>query len=232
VKGGWLVGVVAVVVLGYITYNSLRTEGVGVQGLERGAALPPFAMPLAASAKEGDANIATRPHSGPEGDRPACSVRGRDILNSCELSERGPVVLALVVTRSGHCARQVDVLDRVAARVPGVAFAAVAVREDRDRLRELIRSRGWRVPVGYDQDGAVGNLYGLGAVCPLLTFAGRDGRVAGTHLGALDDAALEAAARALLAGRPLPQLDAAAPRGFATAAGPARAAVAPTARPS
>jgi hypothetical protein len=210
VKGGWLVGVVAVVVLGYITYNSLRTEGVGVQGLERGTSLPPFAMPLAASEKEGDANVFPGPGRGPDDEPPACSVRGPDVLSVCRLSERGPVVLAFVVTRSGDCARQVDVLDRVAPRVPGVSFAAVAVRDDRDRLRRLIRDRGWRVPVGYDHDGAVGNLYGLGVVCPLLTFAGRDGRVAGTHVGVLDDAALEAAARALAAGRPLPELDAAA----------------------
>jgi hypothetical protein len=210
VKGGWLVGVVAVAVLGYITLNSLRTEGVGLRGLERGAALPPFAMPLAATPREGDANVFPGPGRGPDGEPPACTVRGPDVLNVCELSERGPLVLAFVVTRSGDCTRQVDVLDRVAARVRGVEFAAVAVREDRDRLRRLIRARGWRVPVGYDHDGAVGNLYGLGAVCPLLTFAGRDRRVAGTHVGLLDDDALEDAARALAAGRPLPDLDAAA----------------------
>jgi hypothetical protein len=46
-------------------------------------------------------------------------------------------------------------------------------------------------------------------VCPLLTFAGRDGRVAGAELGFLDEAALEDAARALAAGRPLPALGAA-----------------------
>jgi hypothetical protein len=211
VKGGWLVGVVAVVVLAYITINSLTTEGVGSQGLERGTRLPPFAMPLAAGAREGDANIFPGPGEGPDGEPPACSVRGPDVLNVCALSERGPVVLAFVVTRSGDCARQVDVIDRVAARVRGVAFAAVAVREDRDRLRRLIRERGWRVPVGYDQDGAVANLYGLGVVCPLLTFAGRDGRVAGTELGFVDEPALEEAARALAAGRPLPD-DAAAAR--------------------
>jgi hypothetical protein len=207
VKGGWLVGVVAVVVLAYITINSLRSEGVGPGGLDRGAELPPFAMPLAAGAKSGDANVFPGPGKGPEGEPPACTVRGADILNVCELSERGPVVLAFVVTRSGDCARQVDVLDRVAARVPGVEFAAVAVREDRERLRRLIRERGWRVPVGYDHDGAVGNLYGLGVVCPLLTFAGRDGRVAGAELGFLDEAALDDAARALAAGRPLPALE-------------------------
>jgi hypothetical protein len=205
VKGGWLVGLVAVVVLGYITINSLRTEGIGSEGLARGAELPPFAVPLAASGHEGDANVFPGPGKGPDGEPPACTVRGPDILNSCALSDGRPVVLAFVVTRSGDCARQVDVLDRVAPRVPGVAFAAVAVREDRGRLRELIRSRGWRVPVGYDHDGAVGNLYGLGVVCPLITFAGRDGRVAASEVGPLDEAELEDAARALAAGRrPLP----------------------------
>ena len=203
-KAGWLVGVIGVVVLAYITLNSLRTEGLGTHGLERGTTLPPFAMPLATSASDTDADIATEPNSGPEGKHPACSVRGPEILNVCELQERGPVVLAFVVTEAGDCARQVDVLDRVAARVPRVAFAAVAVRDDRDRLRRLIRERGWRVPVGYDRDGAVGNLYGLGLVCPLFTFAGRDGRVAGTELGFLDEAALTKSARALAAGRPLP----------------------------
>jgi hypothetical protein len=204
VKGAWLVGAVAVVLLAYITLNTLRTEGLSPQGLERGKPMPPFAMPLASSAIDKDADIATKADSGPEGKRPACSVRGPEILNVCELQERGPVVLAFVVTQAGDCARQLDVLDRVAARVPRVAFAAVAVRDDRDGLRRLIRQRGWRVPVGYDRDGAVGNLYGLGLVCPLLTFAGGDGRVAGTELGFLDEATLTETARALAAGRPLP----------------------------
>jgi hypothetical protein len=205
VKGGWLVGVLGVVVLAYITLNTLRTEGLDPRGLERGTRLPPFAMPLATSRSDGDANIATRAGSGPEGDVPACSVRGPDILNVCELAERGPVVLAFVVTGSRDCARQVDVLNRVARRVRDVAFAAVAVREDRGELRERIRERGWTVPVGYDHDGAVANLYGLGLVCPLLTFAGRDGNVAGTAVGLLDDGALADRAQALAEGRPLPE---------------------------
>jgi hypothetical protein len=193
VKPGWLVGAVAVVVLAYITLNTLRTEGLDPHGLDRGTRLPPFAMPLASSAVEGDARIS----------EDACRVRGPDVLTSCELSARGPVVLAFVVTELRKCARQVDVLDRVAARVPGVSFAAVAVRDDRERLRRLIRERGWSVPVGYDSDGAAANMYGLGAVCPLLTFAGRDGRVERSELGFMDEAALTAAARALAAGRPL-----------------------------
>jgi hypothetical protein len=206
VKTGWLVGVVGVVVLAYITVNTLRTEGLNPRGLERGARLPPFAMPLAASAGEDeDANVATRPGSGPEGKVPACSVRGREILNVCELIERGPFVLVFVVTDAGDCADQLDVLDRVAPRFPRVGFAAVAVREDLDDLRRRQRERRWRVPLGWDRDGAVANLYGVGAVCPLFTFAGSDGRVAGTELGVLDERELAARAAALQAGRPLPE---------------------------
>jgi hypothetical protein len=206
VKGGWLVGVVAVVVLAYITLNTLRTEGVGPRGLEPGTRLPPFAAPLAVSAREDqDANVATRPDSGPEGDVPACEVRGPDVLNVCELAERGPLVLVFVVTDAGDCADQVDVVDRVAPRFPRVGFAVVAVGEDLGDLRRRLQERGWRVPVGYDADGAVANLYGVGAVCPLFTFADRDGRVAGTELGVLDERQLAAHADALQDGRPLPE---------------------------
>jgi AhpC/TSA family len=205
VKAGWLVGVVGVVVLAYITLNTLRTEGLNPRGLDPGTRLPPFAMPLASSASDKDANIATRPGSGPEGARPACTVRGPEILNVCQLAERGPVVLAFVVTGAGDCEGQLDVLDRVAPRFPDVEFAAVAVHEDHDDLRRKVRERGWRVPVGYDHDGAVANLYGVGVVCPLFTFAGADGRVAGTKLGVLDERELAARVEALEAGRPLPE---------------------------
>jgi hypothetical protein len=199
VRSGALVGVVAVIVLAYITYNTLTTEGL--DPLARGTALPPFAMPLATSASDGDANVATKRGESQLGPRPACEVRGPGVLNSCALAERGPVVLAFVVTGVKECGRQLDVMDRVAGRVPGVAFAAVAEQEDHGELRDRVRARGWRLPVGYDHDGIVGNLYGFGVVCPLLVFAGADGRVAATHVGLLDEAELTGRAEALAAGR-------------------------------
>jgi hypothetical protein len=113
-------------------------------------------------------------------------------------------VLAFVVTAAGDCADQLDVLDRVAPRFPRVGFAAVAVREDLDDLQRRLRERRWRVPLGYDHDGAVGSRYGVGAVCPLFTFAGRDGRVAATRLGVLGERELAELAARLQAGRPLP----------------------------
>ena len=58
--------------------------------------------------------------------------------------------------------------------------------------RDAAAARGLRtsLPVGYDHDGAVANEYAV-VVCPTLTFVARGGRVEGSTVGALDDAALE-----------------------------------------
>jgi hypothetical protein len=116
-------------------------------------------------------------------------VRGPDVLNSCQLAERGPVALAFVAARSEACDRQVDALDRARADYPDVSFAAVAIRGDRDDLRRTIRRRGWRLPVGWDRDGGVANAYAV-AICPTVTFAYRGGRVQGTSLTLVEGAEL------------------------------------------
>ena len=185
----WIVGIAVVLALTYITLNTLRTEAPGSRGVPAGSRLPPFAAPLALSSLEGDANIATKRDAGDKGSRPACEVRGPEILNSCELAERGPVAIAFVATRSKTCERQVDVLDRVRADYPDVSFAAVAIRGDRDDLRDVIRRRGWGLPVAYDHDGAVANAFAV-AICPTVTFAYRGGEVEGTALTLIDGAEL------------------------------------------
>ena len=185
----WIVGVIVVFALAYITLNTLRTEAPGSRGLKVGEPMPPFAAPLALSKLEGDANLAAKPDQGQQGRRPACEVRGPDVVNSCHLAERGPVVLAFVAARSESCERQVDALQRVRSSYPGVSFAAVAIRGDRDDLRRTIRRRGWTLPVAYDHDGGVANAYAV-AVCPTITFAFKGGKVQGTSLAMLDGAAL------------------------------------------
>jgi hypothetical protein len=177
----------------WIGWNTLHTEGPGGRGLRAGAALPPFAAPLAASTLEGDANVRVR---GEDGHPAACRVRGPDILNSCQLAERGPVVLGFFITRSARCLDQVDVLDRLRARFPDVGFAAVAIRGARDDVRADVRARRWRLPVAWDRDGAVANAYAV-SVCPTITLARRGGRVARTLLGAQKEAALARAVRGL-----------------------------------
>jgi len=184
-RPGLFVGVLAVAAIVYISLNSLRTEGPGSRGVPAGETLPAFAVPLALSGLDGDANVSDE----------ACEVRGRDVLNSCELAERGPVVLAFFAEPAERCDAQVDVLDRVRARFPDVGFAAVAIRGDRDALRRRVRERGWRLPVGHDRDGAVANAYAV-AICPTITFAA-GGRVRSTAFGALDERALAARVREL-----------------------------------
>jgi hypothetical protein len=180
-RPGLLVGVLAVAAIAYISLNTLRTEGPGSRGVPAGEELPAFAVPLALSDLEGDANVSEA----------ACDVRGPRVLNVCELAEQGPVVLAFFAEPAERCDDQVDVLERVRGRFPDVRFAAVAIRGDRDELRRRVRERGWELPVGHDRDGAVANAYAV-AICPMITFAARGGEVTGNAFGALDERALAA----------------------------------------
>ena len=181
-RPGALIGVLVFAVMVYIVLNTLRTEGPGSRGVEAGARLPPFAMPLALSDLDGDANVSGK----------ACSVRGENILNVCQLAERGPVVLAFFAEPSGRCDDEVDILDTMRSRFPDVQFAAVAIRGDRAKLRARIRAHGWGLPVGWDRDGAVANAYAV-AVCPAITLARRGGTVVRTLLGSQTQAQLERA---------------------------------------
>ena len=95
---------------------------------------------------------------GSAGKVPACSVRGPQVLNMCQLYEQGPVVLALFVD-AGSCP---DVLERdaVASRLP---FRGCASRRWRSRAT-VLRCAGWcrqaslTFPVGLDPDGALAAL--------------------------------------------------------------------------
>jgi hypothetical protein len=183
----WVVGVAALLALAYITLNTLGTDAPGSRGVANGERLPPFAVPLAVSNLEGDAQVDPAK---------ACRVRGPRVLNSCALAERGPVAIAFFAIRSKRCERQIDVLERVRRNFPGVGVAAVSVRGERARVRRVVRQHRWGMPVGYDHDGAVTNAYAV-AVCPTITFAGRDGKVAGTSFKLLGERALSARLAAL-----------------------------------
>lgn len=183
----WIAGVGVVLLLAAVTINGIRTKGPGATGLRVGAPLPVFAAPLALSDLEGDANVAVE--AGGDVRHKACDVRGPKVFNVCELRDRGPVALVFTVTKSKKCEDQVDVVDRLTARFPEVGFAAVAIKGDRDDVRKLVRERGWKLPVAYDHDGAVANIYGV-AICPTMTLAGSDGNVTATALGFQSEAQL------------------------------------------
>ena len=195
--GTWIAGVAAVVVLCYIALNTLGTDAPGSKGLQDGDKLPPFAVPLATAPgpPDTDANVATKPGQGNAHHR-ACDVRGRGVLNSCELAERGPVALAFFAPNDKRCTGQVDVLDRLAPRFPDVSFAAIAIKAERGQAAAVVRSHRWRLPVGFDHDAAVTNLYAV-AICPLVTFADSGGKVTGSTLGPQDEAAVTRRVEAL-----------------------------------
>jgi hypothetical protein len=192
----WIVPFLLVALLGWVTLNTLTGDSPGSKGLPAGTKLPPVAMPLSSSNCRGrcDANVAT--HSGQDaaGPRPACEVRRADVLNSCQLAERGPVVLAFVFEPVRACRDQLDVLDRVRARHPDVAFAAIDVRADGPSARRFARAGGWKLPVAYDHDAAVADEYAV-VVCPTLVFARRGGVISESTVRTLSEAEVEARVR-------------------------------------
>lgn len=198
---GWFLGVVLVLALSYIAINNFRSGGPeqSSRGVASGGKLPEFAAPLAVGRlpDDADVNVATAGNTGAEtGPVPACEVRSPDALNICDLRDAGPVVLAFFATRGAECSRELDALDDVRKRHPGVQFAAVAVRGDRGDIRKLVQTRGWGYPVAYDNDGILANAYGV-AVCPQITYALPGGVVTDTSLGELGARGIEARVRAL-----------------------------------
>jgi hypothetical protein len=166
---GRYVALLALLILALITLNTILTKPNGAKGVAPGKPMPPFAVPLALGNLSGDADIAARAGEGARGNVPACQERGPEILNICQLYERGPVVLALFLD-AGACAKILTDLQALAPSFPGVQFSAVALKGDRKQLRRLVRTRGLRLPVGVDRDGSLLALYKV-ATCPQVTFA-------------------------------------------------------------
>ena len=181
------------VIVGIAAYQ-FATHGVTSTGVPPGQRLHLFAAPLADSDLNGDPN----PH-------PTCSLARHDprALNLCLLAGRGPIVLSLFVTGASSCERQVDALQTLAARFPSVQFAAVAVNAGHSAAAAAARRNHWTIPIAYDADGTVQQLYGVVA-CPMVEMAARGGIVRTRLIGDRwqSAAALAPYVRALVAGTP------------------------------
>ena len=167
-RWGRYVGLFAIFLVVLITINTLVTKPNGAKGIARGAIVPAFAVPLVTGHLVGNADVATRPNQGAEGNVPACQERGPEILNICELYERGPVVLALFIY-SSSCEAILGDMQAIAPSFPGVQFAGVAIKGDRRALRSLVQKRALAFPVGLDEEGILARFYKL-ASCPQVTF--------------------------------------------------------------
>lgn len=200
------VGLVFAAVIVLAALKGVGGGAGGTLGLDEQEArwpLPEFAVPLAAGSLEGDANVAQDDCASsqvpcPAGARrtPACRVAARAAFRVCDLFDR-PSVISFWFDR-GDCVSEQDALDRAYARYRGrVGFLSIDVRDSRDTVRDLVRERGWSVPVGYDRDGAVAALYRVGG-CPTFAYVYPGGTLQSASAGVLGQAALADRIRRLL----------------------------------
>ncbi len=118
----------------------------------------------------------------------ACQVKGSraDVLRVCDYFDRPLVIVFWFKRGCGTCRPQLDAVERVRRRVPGVHFIGVDVVDSRENARKEVLEHGWRFPMAYDRDGAVSQIYGIGGG-PTLVFAYPDGITMSVQLGELDD---------------------------------------------
>ncbi len=196
-----LVGLIFAAVIVIAAINTIENKDEGILGLDKVARrwpLPEFAVPSAAGSLEGDANVAqddcesAQTPCPPSARRqPACRIRTPGAIRVCNFFSR-PLVLSFWFSREGNCVEQQDVVDRVYARYRGrVSFLSLDVRDDPGTVRDLLRGHRWRMPVGYDRDGAVGGLYRVGG-CPTFAYVYPGGTLQDASVGELTVRQLEA----------------------------------------
>jgi hypothetical protein len=194
----WIIGVLFLAVIVIAAISTLPDAGSGLQGPDEGEVLPDFAAASAAGSSDADANIKQTGLGGDGTD--ACEVRERAALNICAIRASEPVVITFAFTRGADCEPAFDVVEEVWQEFPGVSFVGVFSGEEREKVTQLVRNRGWNFPVAVDPDGAVTNLYGVGG-CPTTTFAYKGGEVMDNELGELSADELRERVRDLLKGR-------------------------------
>lgn len=204
-----VVGLLFLAVIVVATVNTIEGGGggktLGLDPLLARWPLPEFAVPEASSRLEGDANVSqddcevsSIPCPGDARRTPACQIDTAGAIRVCDLFDR-PLVISFWFTKGDGCTGQQDVVQQVYRRYRGrVGFLSVDIRDDRDTLRDLVRQQGWTMPVGYDRDGAVASLYGVGG-CPTFAYVYPGGTLQSAGIGDLTAAQLSDRVDRLLA---------------------------------
>ncbi len=205
------VGLAFLVLIAIATYNTVSDAAGGLLGVSatvRGRPLPEFAVPNVRGGPDADANVfqddcATSDNPCPpdERRRSACQVPPRfRAIRVCDLFNR-PLVISFWFLQGASCLPTQDLVAKVAQRYRGrVNFLSIDVRDDRSEVDRTVAAHGWRLPVGWDRDGAVSDLYRVGG-CPTVALAYPGGIFAGARAGesALTEAKLTADVRQLIA---------------------------------
>jgi len=191
----FVVGLLFLAVIVVATVNTLGGGGGGeTLGLDQFPArwpLPEFAVPAGAGRLEGDANVAQDDCESssvpcPQDARrtPACRIQTKGAIRVCDFFDR-PLVISFWFTKGDGCVDQQDLVQTVYGRYrERVGFLSLDIRDSRDTLRDLIRQHGWTMPIGYDRDGAVATLYGVGG-CPTFAYVYPGGTLQSASIGDL-----------------------------------------------
>ncbi len=168
----WVVGVVALIVIIVVAFNSLPNAGRGYRGPEEGERVPVFAAPLVTSDAEGDANVKQDAGDDDAGNEtPACDVDLAGVVTACELFAEKPLVLALSVP-SSDCERQLEAMEALSHERSEVQFAAVISGRSHETAQEVVERTGVTFPVAVDRDLAVFNLYRVAYCSTAITDRG------------------------------------------------------------
>lgn len=195
--------------LGLIVVAALNTFGDeegGVLGTEEttGEPLAEFAVPDIRGTLDGDGNVAqddceTAENPCPADARrsPACEIDVEGAIRVCDLFDR-PLVISSWFTRGADCLPTGDAVDRVAREYRGrVNFLSMNSGDDRAVVERIVAERGWDLPVGWDRDGTVSTVLGVGA-CPTLIFAFPGGIIDDVSIGELEEAEIAERVEALV----------------------------------
>jgi thiol-disulfide isomerase/thioredoxin len=185
------VGLAFLLVIVVATVNTFKTRDDGILGtgdVDQGAPLPQFAVPVLDGSDAPDGNIfqddcgsSSNPCDDPR--TPACQIPDANAIRVCDYFDK-PLVISFWFMKGADCLPTQDVVDAVAKRFDGkVNFLSIDVRDDPAEAHDAVEQRGWTIPVGYDADGAVSNLYRVGG-CPTVAFAYPGGIFAEAKLGA------------------------------------------------
>ena len=192
---GVLLVAALILLVAYVTYNTLSSQRGSSTGPTVGTPMVQFAAPLVNSSLEGDVNVTQR--SAATGTtKAACGLFGPAILNSCQLVRGHAAVLVFINASEGRCANTLDQVVAAAAKFPQLRIAAVVIAGDRAGARALAASHGWKLPLAEDRDGALANLYGV-AVCPQIVYLRPGGVISGVSIGEVGRAELSRSLREL-----------------------------------
>ena len=188
-----IVGLLFLVLIGIATIHTLTGGGEHILGLEDEPPrwpIPQFAVPAAVGTTlEGDANVyqddcgsASLPCPSPR--LPACQITTAGAIRVCDLFDR-PLVISFWFGTENNCEREQNVVSQVAARYRGqVNFLSLDSLDSRGTVREQIRAHRWHMPVGFDRDGAVAELFQI-AACPTFAYVYPGGTLQSSSLGEL-----------------------------------------------